>query len=101
MIKCLLVGESPEQVLQYASNRLKAGDEELLDALVGDLSPSHHFVLTELMAQLTNWKPGLGLSVKHYCKDLRLIKLFCGVYKPSPGWMKPEPFCCGWKLAMI
>jgi transposase len=52
MIKALLAGESPEQVLQYASNRLKASDEELLDALAGDLSPSHHFVLTELMAHI-------------------------------------------------
>jgi hypothetical protein len=33
MIKGLLAGESPEQVLQYASNRLKASEEELLDAL--------------------------------------------------------------------
>ena len=31
MIKGLLAGESPEQVLQYASNHLKASDEELLD----------------------------------------------------------------------
>jgi transposase len=52
MIKGLLAGESPEQVLQYASNRLKASEEELLDALAGDLSPSHHFVLTELMAHI-------------------------------------------------
>ena len=52
MIKGLLAGESPEQVLKYASNRLKASDEELLDALAGDLSPSHHFVLTELMAHI-------------------------------------------------
>lgn len=52
MIKGLLAGESPEQVLQYASNRLKASDEELLDALAGDLSPSHHFVLTQLMAHI-------------------------------------------------
>jgi transposase len=52
MIKGLLAGESPEQVLKYASNRLKASEEELLDALAGDLSPSHHFVLTELMAHI-------------------------------------------------
>jgi transposase len=52
MIKGLLAGESPEQVLKYASNRLKASEEELLDALAGDLSPSHQFVLTELMAHI-------------------------------------------------
>jgi len=52
MIKGLLAGESPEQVLKYASNRLKASEEELLDALAGDLSPAHQFVLTELMAHI-------------------------------------------------
>jgi transposase len=52
MIKGLLAGEPPEQVLKYASNRLKASEEELLDALAGDLSPSHQFVLTELMAHI-------------------------------------------------
>lgn len=56
MIKGLLAGESPEQVLAYASNRLSASDEELLDALAGDLSPAHHFVLTELMAHIDELK---------------------------------------------
>jgi hypothetical protein len=32
MIKGLLKGESPEQVLNYANNHLKASNEELLDA---------------------------------------------------------------------
>lgn len=52
MIKGLLAGETPQQVLQYASKRLKATQEELLDALEGEISPSHHFVITEVMAHI-------------------------------------------------
>ncbi len=35
MIKGLLKGETPEQVLTYATQRLKATEDELLDALAG------------------------------------------------------------------
>jgi transposase len=50
MIKGLLDGETPEQVLQYADKRLKATEEELVDALAGDLTPGHRFIITEVMA---------------------------------------------------
>ena len=52
MIKGLLDGETPEQVLNYADKRLKATEEELLDALAGDLTPSHRFIITEVMGHL-------------------------------------------------
>lgn len=52
MVKGLLAGETSQQVLQYASNRLKATEEELLEALDGELSASHRFVLTETMAHI-------------------------------------------------
>jgi hypothetical protein len=50
MIKGLLAGETPEQVLSDASKRLKASDEELRDALAGELSDTHRFVLCEILA---------------------------------------------------
>jgi transposase len=49
MIKGLLRGETPVQVLQYASKRLKATEEELLDALAGEMTPDHIFVITETL----------------------------------------------------
>jgi transposase len=52
MIKGLLAGETPQQVLHSADRRLKATEEELLDALEGEISASHHFVLTEVMAHI-------------------------------------------------
>ena len=52
MIKGLLDGETPEQLLAHADSRLKASPEELLDALDGDLSESHRFVIRELSAAM-------------------------------------------------
>jgi transposase len=52
MVKGLIAGEHPEQVLRYASKRLKASDEELLDALDGELTAEHRFVLSELMEHI-------------------------------------------------
>jgi transposase len=52
MIKGLLAGETPEQLLAYADPRLKASPDDLREALEGDLSDSHRFVIAELMAHL-------------------------------------------------
>ncbi len=52
MIKGLLAGETPEQLLAYADPRLKASPDELREALAGDLSDSHRFVIQELMTHL-------------------------------------------------
>jgi transposase len=49
MTQCLLDGGTPHQALEFASSRLKATPEELLDALDGDLTPSHRFVLREIL----------------------------------------------------
>jgi transposase len=52
MIKGLLADETPEQLLAYADPRLKASRDDLREALEGDLSDSHRFVIQELMAHL-------------------------------------------------
>jgi transposase len=52
MIKGLLAGETPEQLVTYADPRLKASPDDLREALEGDLSDSHRFVIQELMAHL-------------------------------------------------
>ncbi len=54
IIKELLAGETPQEVLKYASKHLKATEEELLDALEGDINSSHHFVITEIMPHIQN-----------------------------------------------
>lgn len=52
MVKAMIAGQAPHEVLKLASKRLKASREELFDALQGDLSTSHRFVLDELMQHI-------------------------------------------------
>ena len=52
MIKALIANKMPQEVLKFASRRLKASREELFDALQGELTESHRFVLNELMQHI-------------------------------------------------
>lgn len=52
MIRALVAGEPVEAVLRYANRRLKASEEELRDALEGDLSEEHRLVLRHLLAHI-------------------------------------------------
>lgn len=52
MVKAIIAGQPPHQVLKLASRRLKASREELFDALQGELTDSHRFVLDELMQHI-------------------------------------------------
>lgn len=52
MVKAIIAGWPPHQVLELASRRLKASREELFDALQGELTNSHRFVLDELMRHI-------------------------------------------------
>ena len=49
MVKAIIDGQPPHEVLKLASRRLKASREEIFDALQGELTDSHRFVLDELM----------------------------------------------------
>jgi transposase len=52
MVKALIAGKSAPEVLKLASKRFKASKEELFDAVQGELTPSHRFVLDELMRHI-------------------------------------------------
>ncbi|CAB3778742.1 IS110 family transposase ISCARN97 [Paraburkholderia ultramafica] len=52
MIKAILAGKAPGEVLELASRRLRASRETLFDALQGELTASHVFVLTELLQHI-------------------------------------------------
>jgi len=52
MVKAIITGQAPQQVINLASRRLKASREEIFDALQGDLTASHRFVLDELMQHI-------------------------------------------------
>ncbi|GLI33723.1 hypothetical protein DAMNIGENAA_11560 [Desulforhabdus amnigena] len=48
----MIEGGTPLQALEFANSRLKATPEELLDALDGDLTPAHRFVLREILQHI-------------------------------------------------
>lgn len=52
MVKAIIAGKPPHEVLKLASRRLKASREEIFDALQGELTASHCFVLDELMCHI-------------------------------------------------
>jgi transposase len=52
MIKAIIANRPTHEILDCASRRLKASREELFDALQGDLSDCHRFVLGELMQHI-------------------------------------------------
>ncbi len=52
MIKAIINGQPPNEVLKFASKRLKASREELFDALQGEITDNHRFVLAELMQHI-------------------------------------------------
>ena len=49
MVKAIIAGQASHEVLRLARTRLKASREEIFDALQGELTASHRFVLDELM----------------------------------------------------
>lgn len=86
MITALIQGAAPNEVLQLASRRLKASREELFDALQGELTDAHRFVLNELMdhieeleARITRFDARLleGLQEEH--NSLVLLQTLPGV----------------------
>jgi transposase len=52
MVKAIIAGRPPEAVIKLASRRLKASREEIFDALQGDMTASHRFVLDEVMQHI-------------------------------------------------
>ena len=56
MVKAIIAGEPPREVLRLASRRLKASRAELFDALHGELTASHRFVLDEPMRHIEEFE---------------------------------------------
>ena len=86
MVKALIAGRPAHEILDLASKRLKASREELFDALEGELTSSHRFVLDELMrhieeieARIARFDARLleGLSPEH--NTLVLLQTLPGV----------------------
>ena len=86
MTECLLEGGTPEQALEFASSRLKASREELLDALEGELTDVHRFVLNEILthirdieAQISRFDAELLMRLEPYHWAVNLIQTMPGI----------------------
>jgi transposase len=86
MVKALIQGAAAHEVLPLASRRLKAPREELFDALQGDLTESHRFVLDELMhhieeieARIARFDARLLEGLKDEHNTLMLLQTLPGV----------------------
>ena len=97
MIRGLIRGEPLEQLLSYADKRLKATEEELRDALEGDLSDSHRFTLKQLLAhinhldaQITAFDQQLALQLADYRPALQLLTTLPGVDETSAALLLVE-----------
>lgn len=99
MIKGLLDGETPEQVLTYASKRLKATEEELLDALNGELSDTHRFVLREILAHIEELEARIRGFQQHLLTVLQPHQPCCRRCRPFRDSMPSVRPCCWWRSA--
>jgi transposase len=86
MVKAIIVDQPPSEVLKFASRRLKASREELFDALQGDLTDSHRFVLDELLqhseqieARIARFDARLLAELKDENNALALLQTLPGV----------------------
>ena len=85
MVKGLLAGESPQQVLVYASKRLKATEEELLDALEGELSATHRFVLSQILEHIEYLEERIGCFQQQLLKELEPQRGILHALQTIPG----------------
>nr|VFK81382.1 MAG: Transposase IS116/IS110/IS902 family protein [Candidatus Kentron sp. SD] len=78
-------GETPEQVLQYASKRLKATEEELLDALAGELTADHIFVISEILDHIEDLERRIAVFSRQLLTKLEPYKPMLQAMQTIPG----------------
>ena len=85
MVKAIILGHAPQEVLKLASRRLKASREELFDALQGDLTDSHRFVLDELMRHVEEIEAGIARFDARLLAELRDEQNTLALLQTLPG----------------
>lgn len=70
MIKAMIAGRPMHEVLDLASRRLRASREQLFEALEGDLSPTHCFVLHEIMEHVEQIEAQIGRFDGYLLREL-------------------------------
>ncbi len=85
MIKGILDGQAPHEVLNLASRRLKASREELHDALQGELTASHVFVLDELLRHIEELEARIARFDARLLSELASEKNALALLQTLPG----------------
>lgn len=85
MVKAMIAGRAPHEVLELASTRLKASREELLDALQGELTPSHCFVLDELMQHIEQIEARIARFDARLLAELESERATLALLQTMPG----------------
>jgi transposase len=85
MTECLLEGGTPEQALQYANSRLKASKDELLNALDGDLTNVHRFVMREILDHIIDLEKRIARFDAELLQGVSPCKWALEVLQTIPG----------------
>ena len=85
MVKAIIAGQPPNAVLKLASRRLKASREELFDALQGDLTASHRFVLDELMHHIEDLEARIARFDARLLAELQCERNSLALLQTIPG----------------
>ena len=85
MVKAIIAGQPPNAVLKLASRRLKASREELFDALQGDLTASHRFVLDELMHHIEDLEARIARFDARLLAELQSERNSLALLQTIPG----------------
>lgn len=85
MVKAIIAGESPSEVLRHASHRLKASREEIFDAVQGELTASHRFVLDELMGHIEELEARIARFDARLLDELEAERNTLALLQTIPG----------------
>lgn len=85
MIQCLLDGGTPQEALRFANSRLKATHEELLDALDGDLTATHRFVLQEILQHIRELEARIARFDAQLLSELEPYRWALDLLQTIPG----------------
>ncbi len=85
MVNALIEGQPAHDVLKLASNRLKAPRADILEALQGELSEHHRFVLNELMQHIQDLEARIARFDAQLLAGLEKEKTVLQLLQTIPG----------------
>lgn len=85
MVRALIDGQSPSQVLALASRRLKAPRQDILASLDGELSDDHRFVLAQLLEHIEQLESRIRAFDEHLLAGLENYRELLQLLQTLPG----------------